>query len=52
MISKSEIERAWKRIGRLIPPYITSVQDSFSAYFAREGLLPLTDVIFKDRDMK
>lgn len=37
-----------RRIGRLIPPYITKIQQEFSAYIIREGLMPLPESLFFD----
>ena len=36
-----------KLIGRLLPPYITSVQQACSSYITREGTLPTPKGIFK-----
>ena len=36
-----------KLIGRLLPPYITSVQQACSSYITREGTLPTPKGVFK-----
>jgi hypothetical protein len=36
------------RIGRLLPPYITRVQQKFAQYIVREGVMPVPDTIFDD----
>lgn len=37
-----------KRIGRLLPPYITKVQQSSSQYIVREGLMPVPEELYSD----
>ncbi len=37
-----------KRIGRLLPPYITRVQQKCSQYIVREGVMPVPISLFED----
>lgn len=37
-----------RRIGRLLPPYITKVQQSSSQYIVREGLMPVPEELYSD----
>ena len=37
-----------KRIGRLLPPYITRVQQKCSQYIVREGIMPVPMSLFED----
>lgn len=36
-LSHSKTNRTWKRVGRLLHPYITNLQDRFSHYIIRRG---------------
>lgn len=45
-LPKSELESESKRIGRLIPPYITRIQKSFSSYMIREGVPAIPEELF------
>lgn len=38
------------RIGRLIPPYITKIQQECAAYIIREGIMPLPRNLFFDNE--
>ena len=37
-----------RRIGRLLPPYITKVQQNSSQYIVREGLMPVPEELYSD----
>lgn len=39
-------ENKEKRIGRLLPPYITRVQQKCSQYIVREGVMPIPSTLF------
>lgn len=43
---KNIIESKAKRIGRLISPYIIKIQQEFSAYMIRTGIMPLPRQLF------
>ena len=40
-----------KRIGRVLPPYITRVQQKCASYMIREGVLPLPKELFSSFDI-
>ena len=48
IIPLSYKEYMGKRIGRLLPPYITKVQQSSSQYIVREGLMPVPEELYSD----
>ncbi len=37
-----------KRIGRILPPYITRIQQKCSQYIVREGTMPIPKEIFNN----
>ena len=39
-----------KRIGRVLPPYITRIQQKCSQYIVREGTMPIPREIFDSFD--
>ncbi len=45
-------ENKEKRIGRLLPPYITRVQQKCSQYIVREGVMPIPVTLFADFNEK
>ena len=45
---KEELEAKATLIGRLIPPYITKIQQEFSAYMIRAGVMALPPELFFD----
>lgn len=47
---KEDLEKKATRIGRLIPPYITKIQQECAAYIVREGIMPLPRSLFFDED--
>ncbi len=50
LITKKFKEMKDKRIGRILPPYITRVQQKCSQYIVREGTMPIPKEIFKGFD--
>ncbi|CDF07257.1 putative uncharacterized protein [Firmicutes bacterium CAG:95] len=46
IIPMSYNEYKEKRIGRLLPPYITRVQQKCSQYIVREGVMPIPPSLF------
>ena len=40
---KKDVEGEAKRIGRVLPPYITKVQNAFAAYMIRVGVMPIPE---------
>lgn len=47
---KTEFETEAARIGRLIPPYITKVQNAFASYMIRTGLMPTPKELLDSKD--
>lgn len=41
--NKSILETYSERIGRVIPPYINKVQNEFSSFIVRQGIMPIPD---------
>lgn len=39
---KSILETKCERIGRIIPPYINKIQEEFSSFIVRQGLMPIS----------
>ena len=44
-------ENVDNRIGRLLPPYITKVQQSSSQFIVREGLMPVPEKLYSNFDV-
>ena len=41
------LNQGYERIGRLLPPYITRIQQGFSSYMIREGVMSTPEILFE-----
>lgn len=44
---KSTLEAEAMRVGRIIPPYITKIQNLFASYMVREGVMPIPEKLIQ-----
>lgn len=46
IMKKSTLNDEYMLIGKIIPPYITKIQNSFSSYIVREGIMRIPEGLF------